>query len=143
MRLNDTRVADTLNSLARICHKSSLEAGWWEPPSWLVEMFVRADVPEDQCRKWWRETQRPTKIALIHSEASEMLEGERKHIPDDHLPDRPMNEVEAADILIRLFDYCGEQKLDIGGALLAKFNYNQDRADHKPENRAKADGKRF
>ena len=107
----------------------------WEEPKTQEQI--------EAVKKWWGDIQGPTKIALIHSEASEMLEGARKGIKDDHLPERDMDEVEAADILIRLFDYAGRQGWDLGGALMEKFNYNQDREDHKPENRAKEHGKRF
>lgn len=84
-----------------------------------------------------------TKIALIHSEVSEMLEGLRKGKQDDHLPDRKAEEVEAADVLIRLLDYCAWRGLDIGGAVEAKCRYNAQRADHKHENRRAVGGKAF
>lgn len=82
-------------------------------------------------------------IALIHSEVSEMLEGARKGLPDDHLPHRRMEEVEAADILIRLMDYCGYRKLDIAGAVREKMAYNRTRQDHTPEARRAEGGKKF
>lgn len=83
------------------------------------------------------------KIALIHSEASEMLEYARKGGNDKHLTDRPGEEVEAADILIRLLDYCAWRGLDLGGATLAKLAYNRTRADHTREARLADDGKKF
>ena len=58
------------------------------------------------------------KIALCHSELSEMLEGHRKGLMDDHLPHRPMIECEAADAVIRISDLCGALGLDLGGAPL-------------------------
>lgn len=100
---------------------------------------------------WWHDRKTGHKlnrnkgelIALIHSEISEALEGARKSALDDKLPHRLMEEVELADALIRIFDYAGAYGYDIEGAYTEKLAYNQQRADHKPENRAKADGKKF
>lgn len=83
------------------------------------------------------------KIALIHSEVSEMLEGARKGVQDDHLPHRKMEEVEAADILIRLLDYCAWRGLDLGGATAQKLEYNRNRADHTDDARRAEHGKKF
>ena len=52
-----------------------------------------------------------------------------------------MIEVELADAIIRILDIAGALDLDVGGALIEKFNYNQTRADHKPENRNAPGGK--
>jgi NTP pyrophosphatase (non-canonical NTP hydrolase) len=82
-------------------------------------------------------------IALIHSELSEALEGVRKNKQDDHLPHRKSEEVELADALIRIFDYCGGFGLDLQGAFEEKTAYNAKRADHKLENRAAEGGKQF
>lgn len=83
------------------------------------------------------------KIALIHSEVSEMLEGARKDTMDDHLPTRKTEEVEAADTLIRLLDYCAWRGLDLGGAYFEKLEYNRHRQDHKDDARRGPGGKRF
>lgn len=83
------------------------------------------------------------KIALIHSEVSEALEGHRKNKQDDHLPHRKAVEVELADALIRIFSLAQWMQLDLSGAMMEKLAYNRQRADHKLENRAKAHGKKF
>jgi NTP pyrophosphatase (non-canonical NTP hydrolase) len=82
-------------------------------------------------------------IALIHSEVSEMLEGVRKGLQDTHLAHRSMEEVEAADIFIRLLDYCSYRGLDLGGAIVEKLAYNRSRKDHTRDARRAAGGKRF
>ena len=81
-------------------------------------------------------------IALMHSELSEALEGWRKGLQDDHLPNRKSIEVELADCVIRIFDTAGLEGLDIASALREKHAYNQQRADHKIENRRKDGGKK-
>lgn len=101
--------------------------------------------------KWWRDikTGKPIQrnkgelLALIHSEVSEALEGERKDLMDDHLPHRKMAEVELADAIIRILDYCGGFGYDIHGAFEEKMNYNAHRADHRHENRVREGGKKF
>lgn len=120
----------TLDQWVQELHVSSSQAGWWnaiyDSPSQSVSDAIYAQ-----------------KICLIHSEVSEMMEGLRKGLPDDHLPHRSMEEVEAADIFIRLADYCGARGLDLAGAVVEKLAYNQQRADHKPEARAAEGGKSF
>jgi NTP pyrophosphatase (non-canonical NTP hydrolase) len=136
MQLKDQKLIDALNILTRICHKSSKEAGWRD------NVFFPIGEPYID-EEGWRDIVTPTKLALIHSEVSEAMEGFRKDLMDDHLPDRKMAEVELADALIRIFDLAGAHGMDLGGALAEKFAYNQDRADHKRENRAADNGKKF
>lgn len=101
-------------------------------------------------QKWWHDpaTGQPITrnkaemIALIHSELSEALEGMRKDLMDDHLPHRKMEEVEMADALIRILDYCAGHSLDIHNAYLEKMEYNRTRKDHTPEERLKPNGKK-
>ena len=82
-------------------------------------------------------------LMLVVSEVAEAMEGERKELMDDHLPDRPMAEVELADAVIRIMDYAGRFDYDIGGAIIEKMVYNAQRADHKIENREKDGGKKW
>lgn len=117
-RAGEIKIAISL--LQNICYNLSKEAGWHDNPR------------EDG-----------TMIALIHSEISEALEGIRKNLNDDHLPSRKMVEVELADAIIRIMDYAGYRGLDVAGAIVEKLEYNQQRQDHKKENRNKEGGKKF
>ena len=63
--------------------------------------------------KWWRdlETGEPIErdkqdmLFLVITELSECFEGWRKNLPDTHLPQYPMMQVEIIDAFIRLLDY--------------------------------------
>jgi NTP pyrophosphatase (non-canonical NTP hydrolase) len=115
-----------IGKLVAECHGRSKRAGWYNDPK-TGEPIPR-NVGEMLC--------------LIHSEVSEALEGYRKNLNDTHLTDRPMIEVELADVLIRVFDLAGYLGLDLGESYRRKLLYNATRADHKPEVRA-AGGKAF
>jgi len=114
-----------LNELAKRCHEANKK--WWENPA-TGESISR---------------NKGELIALMHSELSEALEGERKNLQDDKLPHRRMAEVELVDTLIRIFDYAGAFGYDLDGAFEEKMAYNATREDHKHEARLKAGGKQF
>ena len=82
-------------------------------------------------------------LCLVHSEISEAMEGHRKLLKDDKLPNRSMLEVELADAVIRIFDMSGGLGLDVAGAIAEKLQYNATRQDHTIESRRAADGKKF
>jgi hypothetical protein len=125
--MNKTTVSKQVNQLRDICYQESFKAGW----------HTNLETGE------LLERNKGEMIALIHSEVSEAMEGERKSLMDDHLPNRKMAEVEFADAVIRIMDYCGRFNYDIGGAIVEKIEYNRNRADHKIENRVKNGGKKF
>ena len=115
-------VAEAAGRLVEICHGNAVAAGWWNNTS------VR-DVPR--------------LLMLCVSELAEAMEGDRKGLMDDHLPHRPMLEVELADAVIRIMDMAGGLGLDLPGAIAEKLEYNKARQDHKLENRAKDGGKKY
>lgn len=81
-------------------------------------------------------------LCLIHSEVSECLEGVRRNLMDDKLPHRSMEEVELADAVIRILDYCGGFGLDLAGAVAEKLAFNLRRKDHSREERLSENGKK-
>lgn len=134
-------ILQVLELLCKKCNKTSREHGFWNPDP------ASGGNPDN--------VSVPTKIALMHSELSEMLEAHRKGNPPcekqvPHLPrkvdnfgkdvmipitilqggePRPLTsmEEEIADLFIRLCDFCGQYDIDLGQITLAKMSYNETR----------------
>jgi NTP pyrophosphatase (non-canonical NTP hydrolase) len=115
--------ASWLNTMCETIHAKQKATGWWDA----------ADNPLVV----------PTKIALIVSECAEALEGHRRDAMDDKLTHRKALDTELADVFIRLCDLAGFLKVPLGTIVAEKEAYNASRADHKPEVRKAANGKRY
>lgn len=76
---------------------------------------------------FWTSDNFGEKVALIHSEASEMLEANRKSLTSAHIAGFTGEEEEAADILIRLLDLAAHRGWRLGEAYAAKMKMNLTR----------------
>ena len=120
IRLQMERVehAMKLNELRDICYKQAVKHGWHETTRSVGDL-----------------------IALMHSELSEALEEHRKgKKPDEvYYNDPPLGDphalhkayskpegipIELADVIIRIFDFCGRYDIDIDKAIALKIAYN-------------------
>lgn len=129
---------DTLHNathwLLYACNNLAEQSGWW------IDTTTKEDVrkweDKDKFQLWVL-----VKLALVASEVFEGFEGARKDIMDNHLPQFKMRDVEIADAVIRAFDLAGGLDIPLGEIIVAKLQYNANRADHKLENRVKDGGK--
>ena len=69
-RLNKS-LEDHILALVLVCHQRGKDAGWWH------DLHTGEPLNRNKAES----------IALMHSELSEMLEGVRKSLPDDHCPE--------------------------------------------------------
>jgi NTP pyrophosphatase (non-canonical NTP hydrolase) len=120
-----------LNDLCRIINDWAEKKGWNEG--------------EDSVMR------KSSDIALMHSELSECLEfirakqkcvcghsttesgecvdpectqNKKVSPPDDHVPSLTGEAAELADVLIRIFHYCGRRNINLGEAVRLKHEYN-------------------
>lgn len=132
------RILEALETLRDACHKNSVDHGFWDEG---VKLSIN-DLGDEIVEKPWNMGE---KIALIHSELSEMLEAHRKNAGDSEkdirIATQTINETglpllsrritaieeEVADVLIRMLDLCGKLDIDVGRVVLAKMEYNQSR----------------
>lgn len=106
------------SDFARLAHENSKAKGFW---NLMGELHSHPKAKEIEVI--WK----LSRIALMHSEASEALEGIRKNLPDDHLPNRSMECAELADVVIRILDYAGAYNLPLAETIVEKMTYNSSR----------------
>lgn len=94
-------------------------------------MPIFAPIPDDPEDRWSR-------IAMVCRKCFDAWCD-----ADDKLPQYPGYQVEFADCVIRIMDYCGSYNVPIGEIIRDKLKFNLSRADHKPENRSEPGGKQF
>lgn len=110
-----------------------------EPIFLLVEIQHQIAI-QDLCeivndwatKKGWNDTpddlsHKCEQISLMHSELSECLEYLRKKeqpAMDDKVPELTGEAAELADVLIRIFHYCGKRNINLGEAVRLKHQFN-------------------
>lgn len=119
------QLGEVLSNSANAIHAANVRAGWW------TDLKTGAPLERNVGEM----------LMLCVTELSEAMEGHRKGLRDDKLPQYPMIAVELADTVIRILDLAGAMEIDLGEVVVAKARYNLNREDHKPENRLKPGGK--
>jgi NTP pyrophosphatase (non-canonical NTP hydrolase) len=109
-------MSDTINHLCGVVNDWAHKKGWNESEEgWTPRQVIM---------------HKGEMLALMHSELSECLEFLRqKQQPamDDHVPSITGESAELADVLIRIFHYCGKYGINLGAALRLKHDYNTRR----------------
>lgn len=113
-----------LNSLAALLHKTNIDKGFYEEYINIRQTLVdnNRELAAGFDRIFFAQ-----RVALIHSEVSEALEGNRKAVMDDHLPHRKMEDVEIVDAIYRLLDVAAFRRIDLNTIIAEKYAYNNKR----------------
>ena len=111
MNADWVRLFEGVEQLMERAHRNSVNKGFWDGTP-LPDLTAET---------------RASKIALMHSELSEMLEAVRKPGADSHCPLFTSEEIELADLLIRAGDYAAARRLRLAQAVLAKMEFNEVR----------------
>ena len=98
-------VSEAFRTMQHAIHQNATEHGWWDDPR------------EDG-----------TVLALVHAEVSECLEALRDGDPEDkQCPGFGQAEIELADVVIRVMDFCERKGWSLGKAIVAKHEFNKSR----------------
>lgn len=160
----------SIKKLQESIHKDNVDAGWWDDKETneatavasaigMMHLVLSKSLEKvrkggsinlddihkdiDLCMNRDTDDSMLVKIALMHSELSEATEYHLSGKNDDHLPDRKGEEVELADLVIRVLDYAEKKGYNIEEAIKEKREYNKHRKDHKLSERSKSNGKQF
>lgn len=115
-------VISVMGMLCAQAHETAKSKGWWSSRDDIQRVLEDAGYGTEG-----RNLIESQLVALTHSELSEGVEGLRKNLQDDHLPEFLMIECELADALIRIFDHAAKYGYRLPEALVAKMAYNQGR----------------
>lgn len=113
------------NHTASHAHENAASKGWWDARNELVEVAAKHS-PE--LGKFAEKAITGLAVALTHSELSEGLEGERKDLMDDKIPEFTAIEAEYADTIIRIMDHAVSRKMRLAEAIVAKMRMNATRS---------------
>jgi NTP pyrophosphatase (non-canonical NTP hydrolase) len=126
--------AGPLKQLAKEIHETAVNSGWWEDRDKLMGTTDSINDPLTLRAKrqlvrgtYGRLMVEASMLMLTVSELAEGMEGLRKDLPDDHMPQFKMIECELADAMIRILDHSHAFGYRVPEAMLAKMEYNKNR----------------
>lgn len=119
-----------LAAIQHEAHTNAVKHGFWDIIGYLKRLCYVKKVIEPEHHLEMRNAVFSQKISLMHEELSELLGALRSGNPTapcEKVPTINVMEEEAADVLIRLVDFCGEAGIRLGVATLLKMDYNAGR----------------
>ena len=133
-------MAESLNNLCEVVNDWATKKGWNDTKdsvSHKAEQIALMHSELSECLEFVRKKTQPTSCncgcnvfteidgwwVCVKCEANSVL----VEVPDDHVPSLTGEAAELADVLIRIFHYCGKRNIDLGRAVQLKHDYNTRR----------------
>lgn len=120
-------IISTLNGLCTDAAANSRDKGFHGPYHLLDDLVEHGDLSKSQ-QDMLRNHLDQACMARIAGEVGEVVEAMRHgNPPSEKIPNFSHIEEELADILIRVFDFCGMHGYNLGGAVVEKMCHNASR----------------
>lgn len=121
-----------LNKLRDEIHQNAVEHGWWDEPRTFGEIIALCHSELSEALEAYRNNAQPTEIyyncpkecALNGAGCEATIPGVFSDCPKPKPEGIP---IELADCIIRILDYCGQERIDIEQAIALKMQYNRTR----------------
>lgn len=98
-----------INEVAKQIHENAVDHGWWDEERGFPEVLVLIHSEVSEALEEYRNGRLPTEVYTGNN-------GKPEGIP-----------IELADVIIRIFDYCGYAGIDIDAAITQKHEFNKTR----------------
>lgn len=139
LKINTAEVA-ALNALCDIVNQWAVSKGWNEGEDSVMRKSSDIALMHSELSECLEFVRKKAELFCIQC-GSQKLDKEHDYFicndclrkqfqprsvpaPDDHVPSLTGESAELADVLIRIFHYCGRRGIDLGNAVRLKHDYN-------------------
>jgi len=118
-----------LNELINDIHQNAKDHGWWVEERSFGEIIALCHSELSEALEEYRKNKKPTEVyTKCKMEDIKKIGsagcGVCRYCPANKPEGIP---TELADVIIRIFDYCGKEGIDINTAIHTKHEYNKNR----------------
>lgn len=111
-----------INDLVKEIHQNAKDHGWWDEERTFGDIISLCHCELSEAVEEFRDGRKPNEIYYRDTScgATATFKSYYYNKPEG-IP------VELADVIIRIFDYCGHTEIDIKTAILEKIEFNKSR----------------